>query len=389
MLRTRHAIIIAAYFLLTTAMTGCGSNSRDLSYRGSLSQVCSSSVDTYQKKGSEDPKIVKTTPFYEYFGKSWNPGFVFLQPGQGEPSLESEFSSAMEKVYSPPEDLIMRAQAADNARTALRTILSKAQTDEFKVIIRLNICLIDLSLHDKEAFSSDIETLPPKRTKQEIYMDGITNAIAHPYTTRELADILRDYAHNWYTTGHVIRGHESHVVNQGYKISTPARAPVFKFAEGSGEKLVFPSIEARLLAYDSSRKVLNIKIVMKNLTQRVIGFQNMAVRMTHNGAETVYKTVNAEYRLLPGDTTEVEFSHDQNLSYSVVLARATQNSPTEFTLYDVPTVWDDLGNVTKKENLTWKFFHDPGSDAVMEPDPSQNIVEWLAFQRGADRIKRP
>jgi hypothetical protein len=343
-----------------------------------------------QRTGHGPETIVK-----ELLDASNSSNFAFVEYPLDDQNLQAQkFNAVMDTLRPLGTNLnwVARAQVVAQARTDFAQIAGSAQNEFLKLSAQVNVVACDIALGDAVSFTKDKALLPKERDRKgtsTFALDAVSTLVGSD-------DVKRD--HILFGTGELRckppLTDESigpvRMVRPVMKITKEAVRPTFVYTDGSAQVMTFPSIEATLDTWDETAKQIHIGLQMKNLTQRVIGLKNMAIRLTHRGQMITYQTVEGEYRLLPGDTSSIALRNaaaNEAENFAKTLGGASAGSST-LTVYDVPTVFDDLGNVTKKENITWSFAYTPGSDAVQELDADKSTTEWTTYRRGVDKIPK-
>ena len=288
-------------------------------------------------------------------------------------------------------DPVHRAQILNQARTDFTGIMSTTKDEVIKLSALVNVTLCDMALGDRASFVAHQALLPKERdrtSKANVAVDSV--GLIFGGTDVKKDTIMASHANlKCAPPNNGATVEPETLITPVYRVVSPAVEPVFSFVEGTAQTMKFPSIEATLnTPYDVKQaKRLTISVSMKNVSQRVVELKHMAIRLTHNQRITTYRTVDGEYRLLPGDTTPISLRLEKGDedNFDETLGAASTGVST-FTVYDVPTVFDDLGNVTKKENLTWKFSYTPGAVAVSEIDKDKSTVRWATYLRGVNRL---
>ena len=134
----------------------------------------------------------------------------------------------------------------------------------------------------------------------------------------------------------------------------------------------FPSIDATAFyKVGDGASLGRIGVSLRNHCDRVVRSASMAVRVTYNDVNFEFPRLGLPAPLLPGNAAEIGVVLAKQFGKRAGVLDQPTARPATLTVFDVPVVIDDLGNVTKLANLSWQFVYTPGrSYTVTEPIPT-------------------
>ena len=389
-LRASLAPSLLAVIAIASSSCGGSTPTRDANHRVTVGRTLSSAGVTYQQIGDAPPTQISL----EIASNGCSDSTYRDVAGSLADPVISRFATAYDTLLALENDrnLDRRATVVAAARAEFRAIHATATDQLIGLAAPVNVLCCDIALGDSIAFQADRALLPAERDRTS------TSAVAADTfglltgSDRVAQDaILANTSQMRCTpprTGEALIAKK--VIKKVMRTVTPAVQPDFQFLDGSQALQTFPGVALTLTPFDDTREHLTLTLFAQNKTDRVITLAGMALRLTHRGQPTTYRTAEAAYRLLPGDRSQIRLAQKDTPAlddFRQVLGSASEGA-SSLTLFDAPTEFDALGAVTKKENVTWTFTYTPGADAITELDPTKSTWEWMAFQRGMDRLQK-
>ena len=372
-------------FIVVAVLVACGASA--CSTRFALSHADSRSVTAnrfadYEQRGEETPKLIRVAE-----DRRLTPEVSFiLLAADAEGPTSAAFRSAMAQVdqLGTSSQPVARARVLRQSQGELRKVADDSGTDhDLRVAAQANLAAVALALGDTDGFreaqaqlkGANVPDFNDTKEDDLFLLFKVIKAI-RPIPNAPFPEAGK-------RTGEASRT-ESEVT--GYRVDIERR-PEFAWDATTPQSVHFPSIDIRCEYSGEQRTLAKIGFTLRNNTPRVVELKKMAVRIVHNGAMFEFKTVDAGSRVLPGNSGTVWLQPDEGqVNFNYVLGSESRDN-SEFTVFDVPVVFDDLGRVTKMDNVTWKFKFKPGlPGGRVAQTKSLAIVVWQEFQRGIDLL---
>ena len=328
-----------------------------------------------------------------------NTRFEEAEEDEKEP-LSKEFNQHIAVIRAAsrmsPAQADEKVRAVAKARDGFETIAGKTTNERLKLLAHINVVACDIALGDIASFPTHQARLPKVRERSgagNFYADSAALMFGSKTVQQDVIMAWHDDHLCEPPTSGLNRGDE--IIKTVSKTVKNEILPTFAFAADTAAVQSFPSLRVEIvsqfgtdqkMSYEDRYNALSLLLKATNTSPRVMSVSGMAIKLTHNGRDRSYRTVDAQYRLLPGETTTVNFATDSS-KWSDML-REKSAGLSSCVIYDVPVQVDDLGNVTRKENLTWKFTFDPGAPAEIDIDTEKSTYKFNTYLRGIDRLAK-
>ena len=399
---TRCFVTLAACI----ALGGCGSSSRFVTSGPSGKRVSHTDARSLtangdaalEQHGDEKPKLLRLVADNKY---TPDVGFILVPDdavgGEGSDAFRSTMSHVIH--IGNVGGTQSRAKLLQVSQGELRKVANDKSTDPALLIAaRANLAVVALALGDIEGFREALTLLNRNLSAIAAMTPDDHNAVAAVVNRiNSLPDPVFPEAGK--RIGESKRT-ENVTVEDGFMVveATPARPagpPEFAWEKGTPQKWHFPSIDIRCEFEGDLDALSKLGFTISNNTERVVELTKMAVRVVHNGERYEFQSINAGNRVLPGNSVTVLLQPAEGKNnFNYALGTESRGTST-FTVFDVPTVFDEMGNKTKMDNVTWKFKYKPGTHGIpampggrvaKTKTVSVPVSEWHEFRRGVDLL---
>jgi hypothetical protein len=336
-----------------------------------------------------------------------NPSFLILDDGLDGPG-SADFRAGIRdlEIITPSTSLADRAVILARARERFQKAATSSD-DDVRRAGAYNVAVASLALGDRDRFRVEAQRVPESSYFPDNLGPGMLLTIPivlpaailtwgnwpHKPADHETVNRLRSqHRENLFVHTPGDRFDVKRQDHEVLKEVKPAQRATFAFEDTSKARVEFTHLDVEFVPLIREGRYLDgLSITLANKSQRVIPLTGMAASLSHNRKVKDLKVVNAESRLIPGRETQVIIDEDEQGRSFWGRLKSSENSVSELTLYDVPVTFDDLGNVTRKENLVWKFRFVQGSEAQMARDEEKSTVTttWKVWTPGTSLLPAP